>query len=370
MQLAKRAIALITLAGLTAVLAACGDDDEGGDNLGPLVFNAEQNRLNAYAPGDGFDKQTVIRNRAEDPNGRDINGQICFARDGSLRFIAGEDTGQPNPPQGWGYFQLHGQRLGELSATQIGKLIPTYQGSLSNAENYGCGFLRDGRLLTSDIGNQADGPGDGQLVIWFPPLDVPSPRYCKLDIAIGTAGGIYVDAQDRVYVTSAREAPGVYRYRPPFPTSPDAAGGCGQRDPTGAPLAQAIDKQLFIPMDGHIRTPNAVAQSPQGTFYVSSVLNGVIAEYDAQGAFLRRVLQPVSGERLPYPSTGTPLGVGVDAAGNLYYADIAIVQDGLRIGPGANQGTVRRVRFVDGVPTAAETMDQQLNFPDGIGILQ
>jgi sugar lactone lactonase YvrE len=265
---------------------------------------------------------------------------------------------------------LHGEGIGALSATQIGKLVPTYQGSLSNAENYGCGFLRDGRLLTSDIGNQADGPADGQLVLWFPPLDISSPRYCKLDIAIGTAGGIYVDEQDRIYVTSARETPGVYRYTGPFPTSADAAGGCGMRDGTGAPLADRVSKELFIPADGHIRTPNAIARSIQGTFYVSSVLNGVIAEYDAEGRFLRRILQPTGGERLPYPSTGTPLGLGVDSSGNLYYADIAIVQDGLRIGPGANLGTVRRIRFVNGAPAAPETIDARLNFPDGIGVLQ
>ncbi|HVM98039.1 MAG TPA: hypothetical protein VMT89_16710, partial [Candidatus Acidoferrales bacterium] len=104
--------------------------------------------------------------------------------------------------------------------------------------------------------------------------------------------------------------------------------------------------------------------------YVSSVFNGVIAEYSAQGTYIRTVLQPVSGEHLPYPSTGTPLGLGLDSTGTLYYADIGIVQNGLDIGPGDNTGTVRRIRFVDGVPQAPETMDRNLAFPDGIGILE
>jgi len=342
-----------------------------GCPLRVIVFSGEGNRLNAYDPADGFQKQTVIPSHADDPeHGRDINGQICFAPDGSRRFIAGEDTGQPHPPQGWGFFQLSGDNVGNLSALQIGKLTPTYQGSMDNAENYGCAFLHDGRLFTTDVGNQASGRGDGQLIIWFPPFDSTAVRYCKLDIAISTAGGIALDDQERVYVASARDTPGIYRYTGPFPTSDDAAGGCGQQDSTGAPRADAIQKERFIPADAYIRTPNAIVRSRQGTFYISSVLNGVIAEYSAAGQFLRRVLAPVRGEALPFPSTGTPLGLGIDSAGTLYYADIGIVQDGLDIGPGDHTGTVRRLRFQDDTPLAPETMDTGRAFPDGIGVLE
>ena len=38
------------------------------------------------------------------------------------------------------------------------------------------------------------------------------------------------------------------------------------------------------------------------------------------------------------------------------------------IGPGRGTGTVRRIRFDDGVPQPPETMDSGLAFPDGIGI--
>ena len=116
-------------------------------------------------------------------------------------------------------------------------------------------------------------------------------------------------------------------------------------------------------------TPVAVMGSPDGTFFVSGVITGVIAEYDADGAFMRTVLEPPAGEQLgaePY-STGTPFGLGFGPDGSLYYADLGIViGDG--IGPGPETGTVRRIRFTDGEPDAPETLDEGLDYPDGIGI--
>jgi len=353
-----------------AFVVACSDGD--GPNDSVLVFSGEANRLNAYAPDDDDAKQTVIETRDLDPNGWDINAQICFDPDGSRRFIAGEDTGQPDPPQGWGFFQLAGSEIGELSATRIGKLTPTYQGSLDNAENYGCGFLSDGRLVTTDVGNQASGEGDGQLIIWFPPFDSFEVAYCKLDVTIGTAGQVYVGPNDEVYVASARVTPGIYRYDPPYPTSNDASGGCGKVDGTGAPLADAINKTLFIPNDANIPTPNAIIGSPVDTYYISSVINGVIAEYGQDGKYIRRILEPPSGETLgpePY-STGSPFGLGIDSSGTVYYADIGIVVRNGNVGPGPRTGTVRKILFDGNEPQPPITMDTGLAFPDGIGILE
>jgi hypothetical protein len=337
-----------------------------------IVFNGEGNNLNAYAAKPPFKKQTVIRNHEDDPDGLDINAQICFFPDGSNRFVAGEDTGQPDPPQGWGIFKLSGKKVGKFSAKQVGKLTPTYQGSIDNAENYGCGFLSDGRIITTDIGNQAAGPEDGQLIVWFPPFNSREVDYCKLDIAIGTAGGIFVDDEDRVYVPSARGATiGIWRYSGPFPTSNDAAGGCASTDTTGAPMAESVTKELFIPAgENNLSTPNAITDSPKdGHLFASSVINGVINEYDADGTFVRTVLQPPASESLGETtfSTGTPLGLGVGPDGTLYYADIAITISPDGIGPGPD-GKVRRIRFVKGEPQAPETMGAKLAFPDGIGI--
>ena len=378
---------LITALALALAAAGCSSDDSGDGGAAPartstsataaeqspVVFNGEGNNLNAISTVAPFEKQTVLRNHDDDPNGLDINAQICFFPDSPRRFIAGEDTNQPNPPPGWGIFDLEGDRVGAFKATQVGKLTPTYQTANSNPENYGCGFLRDGRVLTSDIGSQVTGDGNGQLIVWFPPFDSRQVRYCKIDVTIATAGQIHVDDQDRVYVASARPgAPstGVLRYTGPFPTSDDAAGGCGRKDPTGAPLASTVSRERFVEAVAPILTPNAMVPTGRGGFYVSSVFNGVIAEVDGDGKLVRTVLTPPAGETLGAQtySTGTPLGLGVDADGTLYYADIGIVLSP-EVGPGP-KGSVRRIRFVDGAPQPPEVLADGLAFPDGIGVYQ
>jgi hypothetical protein len=335
-----------------------------------IVFNGEGNNLNAYKAEPPFTKQTVIRNHDDDPNGLDINAQICFFPGGSNRFIAGEDTGQPNPPQGWGIFQLRGTEVGKLSAKQVGKLTPTYQPSSDNPENYGCGFLSDGRVVTTDIGDQASGPGNGQLIVWFPPFNSRKVRYCKIDVGIATAGGILVDKQDRVYVPSARPPePGVYRYSGPFPTSDDAKGGCDTKDGTGAPMTSSVKKELFIRLGNGLSSPIAIVRAPNSGFYVSSVITGIINQYDSNGGYMRSVLQPPPEETLGDRtfSTGTPLGLGVGPDGTIYYADIGITITSTGIGPGP-EGTVRRIRLVNGEPQPPELMGGGLQFPDGIGV--
>ncbi|MGH8984925.1 MAG: hypothetical protein ACRDY6_13765 [Acidimicrobiia bacterium] len=386
MQRRPRSSVVVTIALAITALAAGGSGGDGGerDDKGSsvIVLNGEGNNLNAYEGSPPFEKQTVIRNHDDDPDGLDINAQICFfpkggpdgPPKGQVWFIAGEDTNQPDPPPGWGIFRLRGKRVGKLRAAQIGKLTPTYQSASDGPENYGCGFLSDGRVLTTDIGNQAAGDVNGQLIMWFPPFDSRDVRYCKLDVAIGTSGQIYVDDEDRVYVASARgDRSGVIRYTGPFPTSDDAAGGCGGTDATGAPLADSVSSEVFIPGgQNNLAFPNAIVPTAGGSgYYVDSVINGVINEYDENGAFVRTVLAPPPGEEIGEEtySTGTPLGLGIDSEGTLYYADIGITISANGIGPGP-EGTVRRIRFVDGEPQAPEVMGDGLAFPDGIGVLE
>jgi hypothetical protein len=382
----RRTCAVAALAAL-GLVAACSDDDGDDDSGGGrnadadaatttaaeptdvIVLSTEGNNLNAYEAEPPFRKQTVIRTAADDPDGLDINGQVCVLPDGSGRFVAGEDTGQPERPAGWGIFELDGNAVGELEAREVARLVPTYQ--TEGPENYGCGVLSDGRIVTTDIGNQAIGPPTGQLIVWFPPFAGEEVPYCKIDVALPTPGGIQV-VDDVVYLALAR-APGngIVRYEGPFPTGPDAAGGCGRIDGTGAPLADEAHRGQFIAADDHVATPNAVVGAPTGGFYVSSAFTGVLAEYDEAGHFVRTLVAPPAGEQLgaePY-STGAPFGMGVDpTTGSIYWADLAIgITDS--IGPIDGVGTVRRITFdADGNPRPAETMDEGLDYPDGIGI--
>ncbi len=343
-----------------------------------IVFNGQGNDLAAYLAVPPYTKQIVIPHYDEvtQPDGLDLNAQICFDPTNPRRFVAGEDTGQPNPPQGWGIFELQGDRIGELSATQVGKLTPTYQGSLDNAENYGCGFLADGRIVTSDVGNQSAGPADGQLIVWFPPFDSFEVDSCKLDLGLGTGQQIAI-SDDQVLVAQSRgpdtgTGPGVYAYAiDAIPTDPS---GCTQTDSTGAPY-EPVTGELFIApgeQDG-LGVVNGIAPAPNGNWFVSGVIGGAIAEFDATGGYVRNILSKPADEDLTGSSysTGTPLGIGVGPDNSLYYADIGIVIGDGGIGPGRRTGTVRRITFApDGTPNPPETMDEGLAFPDGIGIVE
>jgi hypothetical protein len=215
--------------------------------LPTLVLSGQGNDLAAYDAQSGAHR-FLIESAKDDPvNGRDVNGQICFFPDDPDRFIAGEDTGQPDAPAGWGAFELSGATFDELTARQIAKLTPTYQAG-PQPENYGCGFLPDGRLLTTDIGFQASGPENGQLIVWFPPFEGAVSSYCKVDVEVGTALGIAVVDGAALVASSRGETAGVLRYEGDWPTGPTATGGCGRTDDTGAPLVDEgrIRRATFI----------------------------------------------------------------------------------------------------------------------------
>lgn len=384
---------LPALAALALLAGACsddgGDDDASasGDTTAPttttaadlpteaIVFNGEGNNLNAYAATAPYDSQRVITNHDEDPDGLDINAQICFFPDGSGRFIAGEDTGQPDPPAGWGIFQLSGTGIGDLQAEEIGKLTPTYQAG-AQPENYGCGVLSDGRMLTTDLGGQAPGdPANGQFIVWFGEPEGTDQTYCKVDVGIATAQSILVLPDDSVLVVSARPpTSGVWHYTD-LPTSADAAGGCGATDSTGAPMVDEVHKeQVLAPGEHDILSPAGLASTPDGDgYYLASVITGTINEYDADWAFVRTILAPDPSEQIGATetlSTGTPLGIGVGPDGTIFYADIGIVSDPENgFGPGDGTGKVRAVTFsAGGEPQAPVVLDEGLAFPDGIGI--
>lgn len=358
-----------------------------------IVLNGESDRLNVYDAATG-EKRTLIPSSDDAPDGLDINAEICFVPDGmpwkpsgEVWFIAGEDTEQNAQPgvikQGWGIFRLTGTTLAALEAEEIGKLVPdSFVTADDNPENYGCGVLPDGRLVTGDVGDQLPhSPATGQLIVWYPTsehfggpvgptrTDFTRVPHCKIDVSIGTAGGIHVDGTD-VYIASNRpdlpdaEPGGVYRYDSTvWPGGETPADGCGRQDETGEQLADEdkVGKELFIPqVPGLVLTPSDIVDSGNDTFYVSSVFSGQVAEYGRDGIFRRHVVN----------TTGqvggiTPFGIGVTSDGTLWIADIGIQGDG----PAEDAGSVVRVTFDEsGEPGEPEEIDAGLQFPDGIGI--
>ena len=195
---------------------------------GTLLFANEGNRLRRFdvdtlgTPGQL--EEIFIPDAAA--GGRDVNGMICRLPDGSGRYVMGEDSGPAESAAG----------LGRLRAgrTQVGKLTASYLVAPGRALRLRV-RLPTGLLFTTEVGDQSIGETTGQLILWFPPYDVfPGPpgaypatnarstNFCKLAIDIGTAGGVAIDADGRVYVTSSSGFQ-VLRFSPPFPTGTDAA---------------------------------------------------------------------------------------------------------------------------------------------------
>lgn len=299
-------------------------------------------------------------------NGRDLNGSVCVAPDGTGRLVAGEDTGQPNPPAGWGVLTREG--------TQVGKLTPTSHARVP--EPHGCAFDAEGRLFTTEVGDPGLWEANGQLLLWFPPFDrFPGPSgaypdtnahsddYCVIARDIGTAGAVAVDAAGRVYVASAGRL-SIRRFLPPFPTSADAAGGCGRRDGLGSPLADWVHEEVFA---RGLATFSGLAITPDGRLFASSVATGRIYEYDLEGNRVRTILAPP--ESLPPFSTGHPMGLALDRRGQLYYADLDLVFGLSGVGPGPD-GKVWRIRFEGNEPRPPEIVLEGLAFPDGLGVVR
>jgi hypothetical protein len=342
-----------------------------------LLYVSEGNRLHRLdvdtIGGSGpLLGEVVFENAADDPaEGRDINGMICPIPGGAGLFVAGEDTGQPHPPAGWGVLSPGGRQVGKLTATAF----------YEKPDPYGCAFDREGRLFTTETGRQFFGVGNGQLLVWFPPFDrFPGPEdaypetdatstnYCKLAVDLGTATGVAVDAAGRVYV-SASSGLEVVRFSPPFPTAADRAGGCGRRDSLGSPAADLIQRERFLgsrPLDG-LLTYSGLAPAPNGNLYVASVATGRIAEFDLEGGLVRMLLEPP--EVLPPFSTGYPQGLAVDSRGTLYYADLDLVLDGLAVDAGPDGKLWRIVFDADGSPRPPEVVVGGLAFPDGLGVM-
>jgi hypothetical protein len=360
------------------ILLACGvaAAAPAGAGLPELLYVSEGNRLRRYDI-DTLDRgplleEIVFQNADTDPrDGRNINGMVCALPDGSGLLVAGEDTDQPYPPAGWGVLTGYGAQVGKLTATALVEL----------PEPFGCAFDARGRLFTTEVGRQFFGGANGQLIAWLPPfVGFPGPPgaypdtaatsdgYCKLATDIGTATGVTVDRQGRVYVAAASGME-VLRFSPPFPTGTDAAHGCGARDELGSPMAEPVRRERFVgPLWRRgMLTYSGLALAPNGNLYAASVATGRIAEFDLDGRLVRMVLEP--DDWLPPYETGYPQGLAVDSRGTLYYADLDLTLAGLSVDTGPD-GKVWRIRFdAAGNPGPPEIVARGLRFPDGLGVL-
>jgi outer membrane protein assembly factor BamB len=387
----RRLAALCVAPALAFAVASAG-----AAGPGELVYFPEGNRLHRIDADTLGKKQPALEEvlipSAGDEGGasdellfvapnRDVNGMICPFPDGSGRFVMGEDTRQPSPPPGWGVFERNG--------LQIGKLTPTYFSAFG--EPYGCAFAPDPDpddgvlppLFTTDVGTEDIGGADGQLMVWFPPYDqFPGPpraypetderstSYCKLASDIGTAGGVAVDGDGRVYVASASQFQ-ILRFSPPFPTAPNAGGGCGGTDALGSPVATSVNREVFVEQDpaNHMIFFTGLAIGPNGHLFAASVVTGRVAEYDLDGNLVRLVVDP-PGDPFTFPTaTGNPQGIAFDSKGTLYYADLDLEGSFPFMVDTGDNGKIWRVRFKGGKPRPPELVRQGLAFPDAVSVL-
>ncbi len=94
----------------------------------------------------------------------------------------------------------------------------------------------------------------------------------------------------------------------------------------------------------------------------------MISEYNSDGDFLRRIVEPDPDETGVPLSVGHPQQVAVDCNGNIYYADMNLVVSGGSLGPGPD-GKIRRVGLdLAGNGRTPEIIKSGLSFPDGVAV--
>lgn len=334
---------------------------------GPLLLSTQGGHLDAYEALPPFTAQRVVTGDPGEPDGIELRGQICPFPDGTGRLVVAAGTAR------WSVLQLRGAAVGDLSAEPVGELRLAPVPGESSDGGFGCGFLRDGRLVTTEVGDPTGTRTDGRLVLWFPPFTGGAARSCTLDAGIGAPRGLWVDDQDRIHVASGGgPSAGVWRYSGPYPTGPDAAGGCAGTGPAGEPQADRTRRELFIPAGtDDLAGPTGITGGPQGTLLVSSTAAGTIDEYDANGGFLRTLLDPPTPDpsRPGPPPAGTPLGLAVDPDGAVWYADAAwsSTGDGFTALPGA--GSLRRLPPPMHEGSVPQTVARELDGPTGVTLL-
>lgn len=328
-------LALVCMATVAVLgLAACEDNEGSGAER---LFAPQGNQLDVY------DTETDVATVFIPSEQNNVNGEVCPLPDGSGKFLMGEDTNQDTGVRmGWGIFSPEGELLQKIPE-------PETPGEAKQPEPYGCAFDDQDRLFVSDIGSGQFGADDGKLIVFFPP---EYETFCVLDTTIRTAGALAIDDEANVYLAESVPPGEVLRFAPPFPAS---AEECDSVD---------VNRATFI-KDKDLNTPLGIVRQPNGNWYMSSVLlPPVIREYDAEGTYIRTILDEEAG--------GNPAGLALASDGTLYYADLALEEKPppQAYGPAEGEGTVRKITFdADGEPAPPETIGQGLDYPDSVSVL-
>lgn len=341
-----------------------------------VLFAATEGNIDAYLTLAPYTRQRVVAS-GTGPPGTTAHGQICFTPDGSRRFVIAETRrpAEAAATAGWGVYQLTGDDIGSFRVRRVFGWDSAGTLSADAPTTYGCAFLPDGRLFTTDVGNQRDGAATGRLVEWFAPFDAATPAHCVLAADLATPLGLSVDESGAVYLASAR-APtaGLWRYRGTFPSDP---AGCvtaipepaGTEPPgTGPPGPPIVTAKLLVTGGtAGLSAPTAVAIAPNGQdLVVSSAPDGLIVAFDLEGADPSTVLEPLEPGS---PATRSPFGLTIAPDGSVIYADTGLVTDTSgAIVPGNATGALSRIDTSDGTARPPETIDERLNAPDGLGL--
>ncbi|PYN79931.1 MAG: hypothetical protein DMD97_04205 [Candidatus Rokuibacteriota bacterium] len=340
----------------------------------PRVGKHVNGKLCFFPPGVGHNRQFVMAEdgyRESCQDWRNSQGQLqpqsrCSVTRRGSRFYIGRN------PDGWGVFKKNGKwnkRYNINTAWPGFSTYPQGQGSPTpqpqgNIDPQGCVFDANGNMYGNDVGTGDPTnmtPSDqGSLLVFFPGERHRYDTYCFLDNNLSQAGMPAMDEAGNIYLAETGRGM-MWKYSPPFPSS---AADCPGTDHlvTTAPTKTMFPVQVTAP------TPAAIVRVP-GTdhWYIDSVLlpgvpgsgGGIINEYDANGVFVRNIVQNV-----PPGTLLNPLGMDVGSDGTLYYAELNLNPD-----TSTGCGRVSMVRFVGGTPQAPQVLGQNLSFPDGVTVI-
>ena len=346
---------------------------------GYTVFNGQGNNLDAYDADPPFATQRVIHTIADDPNGLDINAQICFFPDGSRRFVAGEDTGQTTGDLRAGASSSStGRRSATSAPPRSASWCPPTRAARTTPRTTAAASSSDGRIVTTDVGNQAAGAGDGQLIVWFPPFDTFEKIALLQDRHRHRNGPEHLGRRSgprlRRVGPTAHPTAAACGATPALPDRPDGGRGAAARRTAPARRSSTqVRKEIFIP-SGDERpdlTRRPGADRPGGLYVSSSVINGRnqrvrrrrSVRADDPAAARRRAArrEAVLDRHAPRHRRRARRHALLRRHRHRHRRE--------QHRPGRQHGTVRRIPFVDGQPQPPETMATGLAFPDGIGIL-